>query len=1547
MKKLVVLKLDGQLGEGVRVSLEIGEDGLRPSVELSDNQLRLPPIPTLPEIYQRWCRSYRSLDGHRIKPKKEQISNVRFKSLKDECEQLADTIKQNFLNWLQADSFRLIKEQCLIHLSPNDEVRFIIRTTDNQLRKLPWHLWDLFEYYPHAEIGFSCNTAQRFTRKYRPHVRILIILGNSDGINVADDEKLLKQYCKNAELVVLVEPSPSELNEYLWDEKGWDILFFSGHSRTEESQGRIFLNRSDSLTMQDLREGLKTAVRQGLQLAFFNSCDGLGIASELESLYIPQVIVMREPVPDKVANQFLKYLFQEFTGGKSLYQSVNIARKKLQGFEKDYPCASWLPVIVQNLLETPPTWQSLGAIANCPYRGLAAFQEEDAPYFFGREAVTYQLVNAVKQKPLIAVVGASGSGKSSVVFAGLIPQLKRDRNRDWQIISFRPGNNPFESLAIAFSSILAKFKPSNDLTAEKEVLNLPNSLIEKGDREVGFEYSHQQKLTELELEVDLKASDLALFNTLEKIIQDSPRTHLVLIADQFEELYTLYHYTEERQTFLDNLLNAVDKAPNFTLILTLRADFYGEALSYRRLADALQDVHINLGAMNAQELEAVITQPAAIYNVQLEEGLTQRLVDAVLQSPNHLPLLEFTLTQLWQKQYQGYLTHQAYTEIGGVETALANHAEEIYAQLNTTDKDRVQKIFIQLVQPGEASTDIRRLATRGEVKEENWDLVTRLADARLVVTNFNQITGIETVEIIHEALIKNWRRFGQWMRIDGDFRIWQEQLRVVIKQWQNSDNDEGGLLRGKPLLDAEHWLLKRNHQISDDEQSFINLSLELREKEEEAKNAARKRIFIGLTSGLVTALLLAGIALFQWRRAEEKRLESEINQLKSLSLSAKTLLNSGNQVEALSSTLVANNKLIKLNHNLDAVTKIGLLSSLLENFNSIHEYNHFIGHDASVNSVTFSNDGRLLASGSQDNLIKIWRQNGKLIQTLEAHKDGIFSVIFSPDNQFIITGSFDNTVSLWRHNSTTGLFTNRPFVRISETDGLWAIAFNPNNNIVATGSENGKVKFWTLDGQLIKTISAHNQKIWSLNFSPDGKYFATASTDNTIKIWDSQGRFLKTLLGHTDGVLSVNFSPNSKQIISGSKDETVKLWDLTGKLLHTFAGHTDEVLDVRFSRDGKLIASASADDTVRVWDVALQKQLYQHKGHGSKAVEVNFSPDDKTLAIASADNSVKLKYLKGILPTFAGNSVSFSPDKKTIAIANQKAIVLRRRDGSLIRRFNPQNEDIIKLIFSPTGKYLATIDKDNQIKVWNFQGKLLQSWQGHDVKNNDIPLDAIPNISISPDGKTIATIGRFDKRVKLWNFQGKLIKSWHLNDDWVTSIKFSPDGETLATIGDKTVKIWNYQGNLLRTMTGHKDSISAFNFNSDGRIIATASNDKTVKLWQHDTGKLLQTLTHKDNVYAVSFSEDNQFVITGSKDKTLKLWSLDGNLINTIKGHQKAIKEVEFSRNNNIFTSVDMDNNVVFWNLDIDELQQRGCNWLQDYLKMNVGLDDSQRGVCD
>ena len=231
---------------------------------------------------------------------------------------------------------------------------------------------------------------------------------------------------------------------------------------------------------------------------------------------------------------------------------------------------------------------------------------------------------------------------------------------------------------------------------------------------------------------------------------------------------------------MDELLAACSRIPGFTLVITLRADFYGYALSHRPFSDALQGAVQNLGPMNREELRAAIEQPATQIQVQLEDGLTNKLIDAVSGQPGRLPLLEFALTTLWSKQRDGMLTLAAYKEIGGVEEALANHAETVYALLSTSDRKRAQQVFIQLVQPGIGTDANRRLATRDEVNQENWDLVTRLASSRLVVTTRNDFTGEETVEIVHEALIRNWLRLGHWMRVDGEFRLWQEQNRAAI-----------------------------------------------------------------------------------------------------------------------------------------------------------------------------------------------------------------------------------------------------------------------------------------------------------------------------------------------------------------------------------------------------------------------------------------------------------------------------------------------------------------------------------------------------------------------------------------------------------------------------------------------------------------------------------------------------------------------------------------------------------------------------------------------
>ncbi|MDX2211945.1 MAG: CHASE2 domain-containing protein [Oculatellaceae cyanobacterium bins.114] len=355
--KVVVLKFgEGRFQEGFLVTLQIGEEGDRPSVEVTG---RLPAAPDLLQIYQRWQQTYRRLGvPSRLEAPAAQVTNV---ALSGDCEEAAHQLRDRFSTWLQAESFRPIREKWLEQLSPSDEIRVILQSADPGLQSLPWHLWDLLERYSKAEVALSIPAYERVSQPRLPRgvVRILAILGNSTGIDVQADRRLLEQL-PDAEISFLVEPQRQDLTDRLWEQR-WDILFFAGHSVTQKNgeAGQIHINPTESLTISQLRYALKKAMERGLKLAIFNSCDGLGLARELADLHIPQLVVMRESVPDRVAQAFLKYFLAAFSKGRSLYLAVREGRERLQALEEQFPCATWLPVIFQNPAEMPFTWHSL------------------------------------------------------------------------------------------------------------------------------------------------------------------------------------------------------------------------------------------------------------------------------------------------------------------------------------------------------------------------------------------------------------------------------------------------------------------------------------------------------------------------------------------------------------------------------------------------------------------------------------------------------------------------------------------------------------------------------------------------------------------------------------------------------------------------------------------------------------------------------------------------------------------------------------------------------------------------------------------------------------------------------------------------------------------------------------------------------------------------------------------------------------------------------------------------------------------------------------
>jgi CHASE2 domain-containing sensor protein len=437
--KLVVLKFGkGSFEAGFEVTLQIGEDNSRPHSEVTGE---LPPNIELPLEFNRWQAIYRSLDFPTrpigLPKPKMQIATV------EECFQAAQDLRDRLNCWLESESFRPIREKWLEKLLTSDKIRVILQTQDCQLQKLPWHLWELMERYPNAEIALSAPSYEQVSLPSIPTgtVKILALLGDSNGIDILADRALLEQL-PDAKIDFLVEPAREDLTDNLW-QQNWDILFFAGHSSTQGSgeTGQIYINQTESLTISQLKYALKQAVERGLKLAIFNSCDGLGLAREFAPLQIPQLIVMREPVPDRVAQTFLKHFLEAYSGGKSLYLAVREARERLQGLEGQFPCATWLPVIYQNLAEVPPSWRKLMG------RG-AESQRAREPQ---RESLSLYKKNEAKNSKLhpLRIIGASLAITGLVMgvrYAGMFQSLELQAFD--QLLQLRPNEQPDSRLLV-------------------------------------------------------------------------------------------------------------------------------------------------------------------------------------------------------------------------------------------------------------------------------------------------------------------------------------------------------------------------------------------------------------------------------------------------------------------------------------------------------------------------------------------------------------------------------------------------------------------------------------------------------------------------------------------------------------------------------------------------------------------------------------------------------------------------------------------------------------------------------------------------------------------------------------------------------------------------------------------------------------------------------------------------------------------------------------------------------------------------------------------
>ncbi|BAY87949.1 WD-40 repeat protein (plasmid) [Calothrix parasitica NIES-267] len=1171
-----------------------------------------------------------------------------------------------------------------------------------------------------------------------------------------------------------------------------------------------------------------------------------------------------------------------------------------------------------------------------PYKGLKRFNLGDREYFFGRDTLISKLFNAVIKSNFSLVLGASGSGKSSVVRAGLIPELKKSlESQKFYDFIFTPNQDPFESLYRCL------------LSEEKDY-----------------------RFSESDVDFVREGKPNTLPQLISKLKKNEERWFIFI--DQFEQLF-INTNLEKRNNFIQGIVQVAKKGDShIRIVLAMRSDFLEQFSFYPTLGAIANKKNIHLVTeMYPDELRQAIEQPAAKNGVVFEKGLVEQIIKEVEGQKGYLPLLQYTLDLLWEKECttkanDGYfhiedriLNKVNYAALGGVRGALQKRVNEIYTDICEKNKDGelvTKQIFLKLVNIVESESGSRAVSRRayhnefvGEAVESN---LKRFIDENLLVSNYEyssedklsigtttKLIQNATIEIAHEILLSSWDKLKRWLEEEKEAIILKNWLVGETRRWlevraENKSKASEEFLKGSRLDQIVEFRDKNAFEkvggLVEQENEFIDTSVEWRDQQYTQRQRTKLFTISGLTVVTVISLLVAGVSWWNLD-AKEKNDDLITHNSKVRALWS----NNPSKILALKESIKVGKELRK-ESKATPETRMRVVTSLREIVYSIKQRNSLEKHGSAVNSVAFSPEGNTIATASDDNTVKLWNLQGEEIKTLTGHNSAVNSVAFSPDGNTIATASDDNTVKLWN-------FQGEEIKTLTGHDSeVYSVAFSPDGNTIATASLDKTVKLWNLQGQVIQTLG-HRDSVNNVAFSPDGNTIATSSLNNTVKLWNLQGQVIQTLTGHGSWVYSVAFSPDGNTIATASWDKTVKLWNLQGQEIKTLTGHGDKVSSVAFSPDGNTIATGSSDNTVKLWNFQ-GEEIRTLTGHGSSVSSVAFSPDGKTIATASSDKTVKLLNFQGEeIKTLTGHdsevySVAFSPDGNTIATASRdKMVKLWNFQGEEIKTLTGHGDWVYSVAFSPDGNTIATASDDDTVKLWNFQGEEIKTLTGHDSEVN--------SVAFSPDGNTIATASD-DDTVKLWNFQGEEIKTLTGHGSAVNSVAFSPDGNTIATASDDdTVKLWNFQGEEIKTLTGHDSEVYSVAFSPDGNTIATASRDKTVKLWNFQ-GEEIKTLTGHDlEVHSVAFSPDGNTIATASFDKTVKLWNFQGEEIKTLTGHGDWVYSVVFSPDGNTIATASDDNTVKLWNFDLDDLLVRGCNWARDYLKYNAPAED--RNLCD
>lgn len=1115
--------------------------------------------------------------------------------------------------------------------------------------------------------------------------------------------------------------------------------------------------------------------------------------------------------------------------------------------------------------------------SRCPFRGLHSFGVNDGAFFFGRDELVSSMLQKLLAHRFLAVLGPSGTGKSSVVLAGLVPELRR-RCPAIQVLCLTPGKEPLTRLEHALT---AAGKPTTERENEVAALCLVN---------------------------------------------------------QFEEVFTLCTEPEQRRAFFERLLALV---PKYAVVITMRADFWGECADHHSLKEWMLKHQELVGPMTGTELRRAIEQQVSAVGLRFEDGLCATMLSAIEEEPGGMPLLQHTLLELWKRRRGSWLRAQEYRNLGGVQLAIAETAEAVYQQIAAypEQQQRMREIFTRLTHLDTTASahqrprDTRRSVAFTELIPAGTDqsathlMIARLADARLIVTRVDAVSGQLEAEVAHEAVIRYWPRLRTWLDEDRIAIAFREGVRHAAKEWLSASRSDNLLLhRGERLQLVAELRRTTRHLFNQLEQEYLDACFAAQEEERRQKEAQQQRE-IQYAKDLALALERALTAA---RNAQSRQLAMHAAVVYPQAPMLALLLTQ--QAMCLYPTAEA-------------------MSMLQTIFSGPLESAILTGHAAAVIASSYAPDDSLLLTASMDKTARIWSRSGQCMAVLSGHTDAVLDAAWSPDGQHILTTSSDRTARMWTRNGSAVA------VLVGHHGPVLGGAFSPDGESILTYSSDHTARLWSHRGEVLNLLRGHEDALTSAHFSRSGERILSTSKDRTARVWSRHGLPIQVLRGHAAAVSCGSIHPSGQQFVTVSWDHSARLWSESGTCTAVLSGHTDRVNFGEFSPDGKLILTASRDHTARLWDDQ-GKPLGVLRGHDKGVQGARFSPDGSRIVTFSSDHTARLWERDGrALCVLRGHdqgvqSGSFTSSSSDFDLATTSWDGTTRvwsGSGSCSLILRGHQSPLTQCALSPNGQLLLTAAQDNTVYLWRVEGQRYADLTGHS--------DAICCALFMPDGRGVLTLCR-DGTATLWSQSGAkhstllplqdLVVSGALStcgrwlatasidgsamicgrdgrpravlkhsDAALTGCCFSPTQDlVLVTGSDGVAVLWESSGGKRAVLRSHQDVISSGCFSPDGQLLLTTSWDGSAYLCSADTTQGRRLEGHSGALLGGCFNRDGSRILTYSRDHSARLYNKEGQLLAVLRGHRDWVLGGYFGRHSDQVLTVSRDGTARIWNPD-------------------------------